>query len=86
MSEMTTYSLAKLVIDRADYATQEQKDKLQIKLDVFLLADRLTQEEYTELTGLLETKALTGPQGTEEQQHLNRVLFLFAKERKLKEK
>ncbi len=37
---------------------QTEADDLQNKLDVFLLNNRLTQEEYEELTGLLAGKII----------------------------
>lgn len=51
-----TYTVCKRLIEIKEY-TQEQADDLQDKLDVFLLNDRLTREEYEELTGLLAGKA-----------------------------
>lgn len=42
------YKLCKRLIET------NRADKMQEKLDVFLVNDRLTAEEYTELTGLLK--------------------------------
>jgi hypothetical protein len=53
-----TYIYCKKVITNTNFASQEQKDEMQIKLDVFLLNNRITQEQYTELTSLLATKEI----------------------------
>lgn len=45
-----TYTYCKKVIANKTYGTVED---MQIKLDVFLLNDRITQEQYNELTGML---------------------------------
>lgn len=45
-----TYTLCKKVIENGTYGTKEE---MQVKLDVFLLNNRITQEQYTELTALL---------------------------------
>ena len=42
----SVYNLCKLLIQKNRPGTQE-------KMDIYLAADRLTTEEYTELTGLL---------------------------------
>ena len=47
-----TYIFCKKVIQNGTYGTKEE---IQLKLDVFLLNNRLTQEEYEELTNLLAT-------------------------------
>lgn len=47
---MTTYTLCKKVIENKTYGTKEE---MMIKLDVFLLNDRITQEQYNELVDLL---------------------------------
>lgn len=44
---MVLYGTLKRLIERG------QTDGLQEKLDVFFAADRITQEEYTELTALI---------------------------------
>ena len=53
-----TYKICKLTIENTNYKTQAEKDEMQVKLDVFLLNNRLTQEEYEELTNLLNSKSL----------------------------
>lgn len=45
-----TYQLCKRVIENKAYETKED---MQIKLDVFLLNNRITHEQYNELTALL---------------------------------
>lgn len=50
-----TYTVCKRLIKLKDFTATEAED-LQNKLAVFLLNDRLTQEEYEELTGLLAGK------------------------------
>ena len=45
-----TYKMCKTLIERKRY---EKEDMLE-KLDVFLLANRITKEEYEELVGMLE--------------------------------
>jgi len=50
---MTTYTLCKTVIENGAYGTKEE---MLIKLDVFLLNNRITQEQYTELIGLLNSQ------------------------------
>ncbi|MEH6941537.1 hypothetical protein [Bacillus sp. JJ722] len=49
---MTTYTLCLTVISKGTYGTKEE---MMIKLDVFLLNNRVNQDEYNELVGLLET-------------------------------
>lgn len=56
---MPTYILAKRVITNANYKTQTEKDEMQFKLDVFLLNDRISQDNYNELAALLANKAIT---------------------------
>lgn len=46
------YKSMKTLIGRKFYKTAEQAQK---KLDVFYAVNRLTDEEYTELTALVET-------------------------------
>jgi hypothetical protein len=53
-----TYKICKLTIENTNYKTQAEKDEMQVKLDVFLLNNRLTQGEYEELTNLLNSKSL----------------------------
>lgn len=45
-----TYTYCKRVIENKTYSTKED---MQTKLDVFLLNNRITQEQYNELTALL---------------------------------
>lgn len=47
-----TCTYCKTVIKNARYGT---KESFMVKLDVFLLNNRITQEEYTELVDLLNT-------------------------------
>jgi len=47
------YKLCKHIIQNELY---KSKEDMQIKLDVFLAGDRITVEEYQELTQLLEEK------------------------------
>lgn len=44
-----TYVYCKKIIERGNY----DKDDMLIKLDVFLLNNRITQDQYTELTKLI---------------------------------
>lgn len=55
---MNTYTLCKTIIENTDYKSQDQKDEMQIKLDVFLLNNRISQDEYNELTQLLDDKPI----------------------------
>ena len=50
-----TYKLCLTVINKGTYGT---KDEMCVKLDVFLLNNRVTQKEYKELVNLLEDKSL----------------------------
>ncbi|WP_419824784.1 hypothetical protein [Anoxybacterium hadale] len=54
-----TYTYCKKVIDNTTYKSQDQKDEMQVKLDVFLLNDRITQDQYTDLVELLTAKVIT---------------------------
>lgn len=45
-----TYIYCKKVIENGTYGTRES---MLDKLDIFLLNDRITQEQYSELVGLL---------------------------------
>jgi len=47
---MLTYIYCKKVIANGTYGLKED---MMMKLDVFLLNNRITQEQYTELVGLL---------------------------------
>ena len=44
-----TYKVAKMMITNGNY---EYSDMLK-KLDIFLLGNRITEEQYTELVGLM---------------------------------
>lgn len=46
---MSTYKLAKSIIEKGNY---EYNDMMK-KLDVFLLGERITIDQYNELTGLM---------------------------------
>jgi len=46
-----TYLLSKRLIERGNYGDAED---VATKLDVFLLNNRITQEQYNELVGLLD--------------------------------
>lgn len=56
MSSLFTYNTAKKVIENTQYTSQEQKDEMQEKLDIFLLNNRLNQAQYSELTTMLAEK------------------------------
>lgn len=47
---MTTYDLCKLVIERKTY---KNKEDMMIKLDIFLMGNRITKDQYLELNELL---------------------------------
>ncbi len=47
---MTTYVLCKRMIERGTY---KSKEDMQLKLDVFFAGSRLTEDEYNELSALL---------------------------------
>lgn len=46
---MTTYEMCKLLIEKGKY----EREDMTRKLDVFLLGDRMTQEEYQELIEMM---------------------------------
>lgn len=48
-----TYIFCKKVIENGTYGTKED---MLIKLDVFLLNDRITQDQYNELVNLLNAQ------------------------------
>lgn len=50
-----TYSLCKKLIVKGNY----DKDDMLNKLDVFLLANRITEDEYKELTEMINSKEIT---------------------------
>ncbi|MEX3621855.1 hypothetical protein [Viridibacillus arvi] len=47
-----TYTLCKNIINSGNYEQQS----MQNKLDVFLLGNRITSTQYTELCGLMESQ------------------------------
>lgn len=49
---MSTYKLAKSIIEKGNY---EYADMMK-KLDVFLLGERITLEQYNELTGIMNAQ------------------------------
>ena len=53
-----TYTYCKKVIENTTYKNQAQMDEIQQKLDVFLLNDRINQEQYRELIALLAEKEI----------------------------
>lgn len=55
MASILTYNACKKLITIKEY-NQEQYDDMMVKLDVFLLADRITKEQYNELKGMLDAK------------------------------
>lgn len=50
-----TYIFCKKIIQNGTYGTKEE---MQLKLDVFLLNNRINQDEYNELTQLLINKPI----------------------------
>lgn len=48
-----TYRACKSQIERQSYTSKED---MQQKLDIFLIGNRMTQDEYTELTNLLNAQ------------------------------
>lgn len=50
-----TYKLCVTVINKGTYGTKEEMAE---KLDVFILNNRITQEEYNSLMSLLEEKGI----------------------------
>ena len=48
-----TYRACKSQIERKSYVSKED---MQEKLDIFLIGNRITQEEYSELTELLNAQ------------------------------
>ena len=48
-----TYRACKSQIERKSY---NSKEEMQQKLDIFLVGDRISQDEYTELTILLNAQ------------------------------
>lgn len=58
-----TYTLCKKLIEITEYKSLTQKEEMQVKLDVFLLNNRITQEQYNELTDLLAGKPIVIEEG-----------------------
>lgn len=54
---MLTYQFCKTVIENGNYGSYEE---MMMKLDVFLLNNRITQAQYTELVALLNAKESGG--------------------------
>lgn len=54
--ESMTYKLLKRIISRGNY----DKESMMQKLDVFLIADRITTEEYQELVEMMNASDSTG--------------------------
>ena len=52
-ASIMTYTACKSMITRKSYTSIED---MQQKLDVFLLNDRITQEQYEELTAMLNAQ------------------------------
>lgn len=50
---MTTYDACKLIIKNGKHGTKEE---MMFKLDIFLLGDRITKDQYDELVELLNEK------------------------------
>ncbi len=48
-----TYTLCKKVINNGNYGTKEE---MMVKLDVFLLSNRISDAEYNELVDLLNAE------------------------------
>lgn len=46
---MTTYQMCKTLIEKGRY----EKSDMMMKLDVFLLGDRITKEQYDELVSMM---------------------------------
>lgn len=50
---MNTYEACKIVINSGRYGTKEE---MMMKLDIFLLGNRITPDQYNELVELLNSK------------------------------
>ena len=50
---MSIYTMTKNTISRQKKAGKLDKEQWQVKLDVFLMFDRITTEQYTELKELM---------------------------------
>lgn len=49
---MSTYDMCKTLIQKNRY----EKDDMTQKLDIFLLGNRITEEQYTELVGMMDSQ------------------------------
>lgn len=49
-----TYDLCEKLIKNGLYNTEEEKADMRVKLDIFLLANRIIDIEYTELLSILK--------------------------------
>lgn len=49
---MSTYEMCKFLIEKGRY----EKEDMLSKLDLFLLGDRITNEEWQELKGLIDNQ------------------------------
>ena len=58
-----TYKLLKRIISRGNY----DKESMMQKLDVFLMADRITAEEYQELVEMINGQSEDAATGTDTQ-------------------
>lgn len=59
-----TYKICKKLIEIKEFGKESKEDLLE-KLDVFLLNNRITQEQYEELTQLLKSKHGGGEDDTD---------------------
>ena len=51
---MTTYKMCKTLIEKGRY----EKSDMMMKLDVFLLGDRITKEQYDELASMMNEEVI----------------------------
>lgn len=49
---MSTYEMCKTLIEKGRY----EKEDMLSKLDLFLLGNRITEEKYSELVGMMDSK------------------------------
>lgn len=49
---MSTYVMCKTLIEKGRY----EKEDMLSKLDLFLLGNRITEEQYSELVGMMDSK------------------------------
>jgi len=58
-ANLMTCTYCKNVITNTTYTSQAQKDEMQVKLDVFMLNNRITpDDEYPGLTTMLSNKQI----------------------------